>query len=196
MVIREDRDKLHELMTAFRTGELSVDAFVKALDNSKLARSRDRIVAGLMTAMGESVVDDHFPFWGTMPAKWQDLDDQVQQIFDRCCLFLRTNLEYSWPPYRAWRGNTMASCVVAPLWAFTAMLAVAVVLTVFWFGPDFLVGVPGVVVLICVSVLAYRAARKFEAAEKDEYEQIGDYEVWPFLHRQEYEQAAANDLDV
>jgi hypothetical protein len=91
-----------------------------------------------------------WPYYSDTPHKAEgkhQLSPEAKELFGRCAAFLRTDLEYEWPPYK-WISFEYS------LWRL--------------FG------------------LGKRLEQKF-----DEFKSHGDFDVWPFIRREDYAKFAS-----
>lgn len=118
---------------------------------------------------------------------------EERQTAARCVLFLRTRLEYEWPS----KPDSLLVCLVQSLaYPFgialgitLALLSLALVVTGDW--PEatlwFILAAAGV--LLSSAWLAFVYPERWYAPRWEAFCQSGDYDVWPFLRRGDFEAA-------
>jgi hypothetical protein len=90
MVNRKKRDLASGLIRQFLACEITNDEFVDRYPNP----DRDRAI--------EAIIDALWGFWDdlhthTLTARY-GLNPQARALFERCVVFLNSDLEYEWPP--------------------------------------------------------------------------------------------------
>jgi hypothetical protein len=118
--------------------------------------------------------------------RWYAVDAETKARAARCLLFLRRENEYEWPPWpdnRQWSGFQMAALYLG--------MAAGVVIVLLGvsdpvFGVVFVVfGLALAIASIWVQFWTPAAVRETHA----EFQRVGDYDVWPFLKRAEFDAA-------
>jgi hypothetical protein len=94
MVDREARQRAAEVIRVFRNGKLNNDAF--HAEFGLLVRSRDRALRAIESMLWS--VSDHSRVH-TLEGN-DALNREGHALFDRCLLFLQSDLEYEWPQDR------------------------------------------------------------------------------------------------
>ena len=91
MIDTDSRRNAAELIERFRDGEISNFEFA---DSWPRYDGRDRALKAVETMLWRSYsdLDEH-----TLAEEGHELTSEVRDIFDRCILFLRSDLEYQWP---------------------------------------------------------------------------------------------------
>lgn len=135
MVSHEKRRRAKELIDKFLNCDITNTDFAYAFP----ADNDDRALRAIRSNLWPYYCDTHVhKLEGT-----HSLGDEEKELFRRCSAFLRSGLEYEWPPHR-WIG--------------------------FRYGLMRLLG------------LGKRVEEGFESFKKH-----GDFAVWPFIRRQDYE---------
>jgi hypothetical protein len=121
------------------------------------------------------------------------VDHETRAAAARSVLFLHSNLEYDWPPVPEFRLLRILGALSFP---FGILLGIVLVLLSFPFliagllEPDvaLLFGLPGIAILggsICTLALQ----RKLASVAWQAYRSSGEYDVWPFLRRADFDRA-------
>ena len=151
MVEHEARRRAAQLVRRFGAGELDNDLFHAGM--AEVVRSDDRALRAIESMLW--TMSDHSR---THKLEGADaMNEEGRALFDRCVLFLQSDLEYEWPQDRF---DRTWGCV------------------------------PGLHVLTLGLTWIYtrwkvRQNERFNA----EVRASGDFDVWPFLRRTDYEAA-------
>jgi hypothetical protein len=172
MVNREGRDKLARALKELVDGDTTTDRFLllKAEDEGDRAVRDIRLFAS-------SLFDDIYPH----RLKGEHaIPEPSQRVVDRCLLFLRTDVEYKWPPYP--QGT-----VGFALFVISALCEVGAILLCYlqWTCPSIallLVGIFGF-----VFHWVYR--NRIETRKWEVFWSFGERDVWPFHSRKELQDA-------
>jgi hypothetical protein len=93
MIDRSARDILIANLSDFMNGEITNDEFV-----NRLHRTKDPAIHEIHISFVWFLYDDLHKH--KMTGRYAP-NDKCQRIVERCILFLKTNLEYEWPPSKA-----------------------------------------------------------------------------------------------
>jgi hypothetical protein len=125
------------------------------------------------------------------------VDQETRAAVARCVLMLRARLDYSWPPPPRTIMREFADAFVllgiaagAAVTIIWSMLLVTATKDVEFVTP---LGVAGVVLLAC-SIWHLGFGRRYsqDSPAWNEWKASGDYEVWPFLRRTDFDAARLN----
>lgn len=150
--------------------------------------SNDRAVAEIGGFCYGLYSSDVFPY--RLRGRYAVADD-MRAMAARSVLFLRSGLEYEWPlmpppsGLRALAGNSM--------FLGAAGIALAVVAVACALADDaqviaFLLAIPGLTLLVgSVALIVYWP--RIVAEDLRSFGEFGDFDVWPFLRRRDFDQA-------
>lgn len=119
---------------------------------------------------------------------------EMRSAAARCVLFLRSGLEYDWPPSPRHRLREFADAFVLMGVAAGAAITIVWALLLFnkvrdveFMGP---IGVAGIVLLACsVWYMKGGTRRSPDTPAWRKWKSNGDFEVWPFLQRADFDSA-------
>lgn len=163
-----DRERLTKLLVGLLDGTVSYSNFATA----ELCASDDPAVAQIWSELEEEFQNDLYP---DRPVA---LASEAQDMVRRTILFLRVGCRYEWsqsPAPSKVVSVAIAICFVTSiLCAFATAFATTAILAV---------------ILAGCSVVAYRAHLSRYHQKLNCWRGQGDFDVWPFRHREEYERA-------
>lgn len=108
-----------------------------------------------------------------------------------CVLFLRSGLEYEWPPFPDSLGIRVLAGLATSLGIPAGIALLLIGMTMFADGWDNVVGsyaILGALLLVSSSAFCFLWPGLLNNDWQAFY-QAGDYDVWPFLRRQDFEHA-------
>ena len=182
MVDEQARQELASNLDRLISGEMTNDDFDE-LCYERWHDSADAAVAEIAT-FGYGLYSSDLP-WAYKLKNRHAPSDKIREKADRAILFLRTKREYQWPQ--------KVYCV-GPFWAFWGpgfYLIVGLVLLVvastkggFW---GLIMGLLG---LVAVSMTFHDLfTRRKRAEEWEQYLRSGDFDLWPFVSKEDFEDA-------
>lgn len=190
MIVADKREKLRQALTRLINGRMTNDQF-DSLYYNRWKESEDRGVA-VVAEFGYGLYSD----LNTYRLKGRHaISAETRAIAERCLLFLRTENEYSWPPFPGldWRryylGNASWGC-------FPGGMAFLLISVLMFFesnplGLFLLAFIPGCLILGLGFILS-RWYCGYVSPRWQAFWAAGDKEAWPFLRLQELEQARNN----
>jgi hypothetical protein len=187
MIVPQERTRLCEVLERFIDGQLSLARFCGQI-RGLMTKTADRGVEEILGACFDLDDLDLLCWW----TYWKDLDPKTREGFERCRLFLRAGLEYEWP--RPPEGVNLAALAgQSLLWSVAAVLFVVALLAhlATAFG-NWAVGIP--LHILCDggiggAVVGAQALKRWNEETRLRYEALGDWPLWPFFRRSDYERA-------
>jgi len=191
MILPEERARLAEVLESFMAGELSLARYSHLL--SDCANSNDRGVAQIAEALFGI---DEFDFFSHL-RDWKDVDQAYQQLVKRCWRFLRMDLEFEWPKPQGWLflawhiGKALMASSILFLALFGVLFICAAV-----FGKAYHLIPLFVLCAICIAgaVFGIKALNRREKRARERYQAAGDWDLWPFFRRTDFERALGEDM--
>jgi hypothetical protein len=186
MILPEERARLAEILESFMAGALSLARYSYRI--SDCVDSKDRGVAQIAEALFGI---DEFDFFSHLH-DWKDVDQAYQQLVKRCWRFLRMDLEFEWPKPREWLFFALfiGKALMASSIFILALLAVLFICAAV-FGKIYL-AIPLLVlcaIWIAGAVFGIKVLNRREKQARERYQATGDWDLWPFLRRTDYERA-------
>jgi hypothetical protein len=177
---------LAELLRHVVAGQISKDEFLFEADDL-MATSGDDALGAVCAAVG-SLYEDVSALLNVNFRESFRLPAKIRRRLSIAALFLYSDAEYKWPPSAGPRGMyvdcllacTCAACVFAGL-IFMAVSALSA-----WFA---LVGVGCVAAAVWLYWLSQELAERSVVRWEAEQARYGDFDVWPFLRRADFEEA-------
>lgn len=116
------------------------------------------------------------------------VDKETRCTAARAVLFLRSGLKYEWPvsPDREFAETFLA--IGLPLGFVLSLLCIPLAFSEPLVGVFVLLAILGPVLLIGASIIAFRLRREVSEDQRL-FDESGDLEVWPFLRREDFDQA-------
>jgi hypothetical protein len=192
MVYRRKRALAAGVLREFRDGKITNDEY----DDRWPRNKGDRVFW--------AIFDQIWFFYGDvteyrLTGKYE-LSPEVRELFDRCILFLESDLEYDWPKAKFGDAHFLFDCPASPVWSWfggwtfqgiTILLTLLLSVVTPWTG--FLVPVVFLGWIVCgfgwlafgvVSLIIRRGLRCGPAVRPEIKYQAGK-EWWPFWSREE-----------
>jgi hypothetical protein len=191
MIDEDARKSLSEDLRRLIAGRMSNDQFDEVYYR-QYADSRDRAVIEIATFAYSLYSSDLL-----LPYRLRGrhaVGQAVREAAARSVLFLRSGLEYKWPPSP---DNPGLRVLAGAAFSFGIPAGIALLLigmSMFADGWDHVVGsftVLGALLLISSTALCRLWPRSLDR-EWQAFNRAGDYELWPFLRRQDFENAQAS----
>jgi hypothetical protein len=119
------------------------------------------------------------------------VDRDNRRAAARCILFLRSGLEYEWPSFPGGGvAGALAGCTIGlglPLGIALMLISLALLVSkdYAWFS---IIALTGTAVLAARSVVT-SANRRRQTQAWDAFRANGHFDVWPFIHREEFDEA-------
>jgi hypothetical protein len=179
MIDRNARDALAGALAGMLAGEVATKDF----NRLEAMRSDDRAIEEIWL-FGDGLYDD----MGSASRLIGEMatSPEAEEMGARCVLFLRSDLEYEWPPHP--RYLFFYWYLSTGLFALTACLGSATLGYLGLIGPaacSLAVCVIGIAGFGCIQIChKLRLRRELEA-----YWNAGDKDVWPFLSKAHYDRA-------
>lgn len=178
MVDRAARKKLSLHVRQVVTGRISRDDFYDLVDR-EYASANDRAVSESVEFLVELFNGDACRSYRLRGRN--AVAGEIRRTAARSVLFLRSDLEYAWPPLSGLAGGI---AFLAFLLA-TALAIVSVPLLLEGDGvSSLLFGLPGLAIFVVGA-----ACSLGQAAANRQWRQSGDYDVFPFLWREDFDRA-------
>jgi hypothetical protein len=186
MVDRHSRDRLAEIVRHLVTGQISTDQFT-AEGGALADRSPDSGVEAVYAAADVLRADVSLVWSIRLRGRFR-LAPDIRRRMAIAALFLYSEAEYEWPPAAPPRGacldSLLALICVACIFAGVLLLAATVVSA--WYAA-------AAVRCFAAAVLLYQLSQKLATRFHLEWEraqaEVGDYDVWPFLRRADFDAA-------
>lgn len=180
MIDREARDKLTELLSRFRNGEIAGSSLL-----SSWPGSQDEAISGIGRDYGIILGASHISRnWKRVELKVTEMRDREFMIrrVDRTVLFLQTDLEY------LWRGDPLlGDPTLLPFQALAFLIALPLMSLGLLYVEDM---APSADTLLAVFlVLALAAATLIGGVGLRSLFTGIDRRVWPFYRRRQYQNA-------
>ena len=175
MVDRFARDQAARLVASFRDGAISSDQFGDQFPRDSEDQALEQIYQMLWFSyddLHEHKLDDKHP-----------LDPRQREMFDRCVLFLDSNLEYTWPEHSIF--SRLFWGLLITVICFVAFVVCCAEGLLSWIQAQLVFGGAWV-----ASIYLMRRAAQRKHVNLDQ----ADTDVWPFPHRGEYERAVRERL--
>jgi hypothetical protein len=190
MVLPEARAELREALAALIAGRLSNEEFADVYER-RCFGSLDRAIG----EFGWGLCSNDLLPWPYYLAGPYAVPAETQAVAKRCDLFLRSGLEYEWPPEPRLAWVQFAQAFAAGPGCAVSLFAAALVplaLSNSWWGGA------GVIALIAVlafvpGLWACRCLSRYEQRRWSEFWGRGARETWPFFSTAEYHQAGIRD---
>jgi hypothetical protein len=184
MVDRNTRDQLTELVRHFGSGQITTDYF--AMAGGKLVEATQDYGVGAVYAWAEGLHSD--ALWPIRLRGAFRLTAEDRRRLTIAILFLYSDMEYEWPPSGpkgAWTDFLLAYACGAFIFA-GLMLFVLSLLSVWCM----LGAIASLFAAIYVYKLSHRLVARNEATWKAEQAEAGrDWDIWPFLKHDDFEEA-------
>jgi hypothetical protein len=188
MVNRRARNRMAELLDLLMMGCISQHDFSQ-IGGELAANSSDAGVGAVFAAADALHVGTAIPWPFSAPRAFRQ-PAEIQQRLAIAIVFLDSDVEYAWPLSPAQKGNwfdnlLLGVCSLYPL-AGVIFLIVAMTGPALWCA---------IVACHCFTVpavlhrLSYALAAHFQARWEADQAEFGDFEVWPFLRRVDFEAA-------
>ncbi len=185
MIDREARRRVAELLRHVATGQIRNDEFCNSADTIVEPSKDPGLWAGYGLIAGR--YDDLSPWWCVRYRGRFRLPKEIRRRVAITALFLYSDSEYKWPPSRPAGAclDALLLCAAGVL-ASAGLLLFAGIAFSGWFVLASL-ACWALVVLICHTSgkLVVRCRAQWEQAQS----KYGDYDVWPFLTRAEFDEA-------
>jgi hypothetical protein len=185
MIDQSIRRSLSQDLRRLITGRMTNDAFDDVYYES-YHDSNDRAVREI-AGFGYSLYSSDL-LWPYRLRGRYTVDKETRSAAARCVLFLRSGCDYEWP------DTPHLDCAIASL-SFSVGIPLGAALCFFWLpiaidGWDSIVGSCAVVgtLLLAASIVGLRHQPRL-TEEQGRFYQAGDFELWPFLHRHDFDQA-------
>jgi hypothetical protein len=189
MVDSQSRARLHTSLAQLVDGQLTTNEFNVVY--CELMNSTDLGVAEI-TRFGWGLYSDD---WSYRLTGEHAIDETSRRMAERCFVFLGTELEYRWPKFpddtlRSFLINILGGIVAVPGYLLGLMALILACVqasyvgwTAFWIL--FLVGLLLLSWGVAITWFAWRYARRKRDKDWKDFYRGGDWEVWPFLSREE-----------
>lgn len=179
MIDRPARQSLAQLVRQFGAGSISTDEF--ACDARTIADGSDDVGVQAVYCAADSLHDDFSPFWSDRFRGRDRLAPEIRRRIAIATLFLQSDVEYEWPPDD--RNVAWLDSLLLLLCAFSALVGL-ILSAVFPLSA---------VCLLTLAVTVFCFSRwllnRHNSQWVDRQNQIGDFDVWPFLRRQDFDRA-------
>jgi hypothetical protein len=188
MIDRSSRDRLAELLRHLICGQMTNDDFSDTASNVAYG-SEDRAVRVIYES-ADGLYDD---LWTYRLRGAQRLSDDVRRQFSIAAMFLYSDREYEWPEFSDWSCLGDFARLICAALAFPTGLALLVGAFAFASSGSLIASV----VLLLASASCFGAIAwlyfQSQAAVRREYHawcerqnRFGDWDVWPFLRRADF----------
>jgi hypothetical protein len=182
MTNREQRKALSQALRRLVTGRMSNDDF-DDLFHDGFEESEDAAVKEIAVfCYGLYSSDTLLPY--RLQGRHR-VSAEVRQMACRCVLFLQSDLEYEWPPYRTEAGRQFLWFVAFNL-GLPGSIACLLVSSMLLASRDYSfaaqLGVPAVIVLL-LSIWALFVMPRSESPEQQTWKSMGDWDAWPFIRQ-------------
>src|SRR5262245_45523315 len=188
MIEKSARRSLSQDVRRLLTGRMTNDQFDDVFYH-QYDRSRDRAVGEISSFCYSLYSSDLLlPYRLRGP---YTVDAETRSAAGRCVLFLRSGLEYEWPPFPDCIGIRVLAGFATSLGIPAGIALLLIGMTMFAGGWDYIVGLFAILgALLLVSSSAFSLL--WPALRRNDWQAFygqGDYDVWPFLRRQDFEHA-------
>jgi hypothetical protein len=199
MIDRPARNRLAEIGRQLMSGRLKTQEYELCRPDSD-----DRAVYEIEKFFWSQYDDISPPYSHRLVGKRRP-SDELRKIAARAALFLYSNMEYGWPSDNGATCTPLEQCrevallILAAMTLFGTPIAfVFIVPPSLWSGPLVLVGIAAACIAAfatsgCVYLLSRaldkRACERAYHRWVDTQRQLGDFDVWPFIRKRDFEQA-------
>jgi hypothetical protein len=187
MVLLDARAELREALAALIAGQLSTDGFTEVY--YRLCEgSPDRAVEAV-GQFGWGLYSDMELYYLT---GWHEVSAETRGVAERCDLFLRSRLEYEWPPYPGLGWVQFAKVVVTVVVSLVLLLVAMLLLLALANGAWGGAGVIALIAILAAMPVLWvcRWLGRHAEARRSSYWSCGPRELWPFFSEAEYQQAS------
>jgi hypothetical protein len=190
MVLPEARAELRESLSALIAGRLSNDGFDDMYYRLCIG-SPDRAVAAI-GQFGWGLYSSDL-LWPYLLTGRHTVSAETRAVAERCDQFLRSGLEYEWPPDPRLGWVQFAQALAGAPGVLGALLAAILVPLALsnsaWGGASVIALSAGAVAV--PSLWAYRRLSRYEERRWLAYWSCGTRELWPFFSPSEFAHAAS-----
>jgi hypothetical protein len=186
MVDRMARRRLAELLRHVVSGQINKDEFLIGAEEIA-ADSNDDALSAVHAAV-DSLYDDVSALWSVRFRGRFRLPVEERRRLAIAALFLYSGGEYEWPPSPGPRGACLDSLLAFACGAFVfaGLMFLAVTVASAWFA---LVSAGCFVAARSLYRLSQRMTARSVAEWESAQTRHGDFDVWPFLKRADFEKA-------
>lgn len=188
MILPDARDKLRTALAALVDGKMSNDDF-DDFYASECVGSEDRGVAEI-GEFGWGLYSSCLPIPYRLKGR-HAVPVKTLEIADRCGLFLKSHLEYEWPPFSnpSWAGMARSLTTAIGL-VFVVLISLFCILFASnnkWFATA--ATVAGIIVSVLLTIFIRRSLDGYIQDKHDQFLSAGPQEVWPFFSVDDYQRA-------
>jgi len=183
MIDREHRDRLAELIRHLANGRITTGEFD---DFHMIVDSEDPAVSALSTAAW-GLYDDVWPAWAYRLRGRHKLPPGIRHEAALWAVFLYSDTEYEWPDdlYSPPGGDCLLILLCALLIPAGVFLSMFSVLS----SRLPVLGVACLFLATCIYSYSQRLDKRARERWITAQNEVGDYDVWPFLHTSDFQEA-------